>query len=90
MARYLSQNLTTRRNTAAALAAALLAAVIAALQYLLVRGRALMDDVRDRELAPLSRQSGALPRGLFDPLFSGLSADAAVIDAALSRRAEMR
>jgi hypothetical protein len=55
-----------------------------------LREHPLVDDVRDRELQQMLRQSGASPRGLFDPLFSGLSADAAGIDAAICRRMPLR
>jgi hypothetical protein len=106
MARYFSQNVPRRRNTVAILAIALLVAAISAFQYVSARvqaglaasgrrqsgfrKRAEVDDVRSRERHRILRQSGALPRGLFDPLFSGLSADAAAIDAAICRRAHMR
>ena len=55
-----------------------------------LRERSFVDDVYNREIQHRSRQSRALARGLFDPLFSGLSADAARIDAAISRRMPLR
>jgi hypothetical protein len=55
-----------------------------------LRKRSFADDIYNRELQQRSRRSRALPRGLFDPLFSGLSADAARIDAAISRRMPLR
>jgi hypothetical protein len=44
--------------------------------------------VRNRDQT--SRRSGGSYRGLFDPLFSGLSAHAAGIDAAIYRRTCLR
>jgi hypothetical protein len=106
MGQYYTQNVTIRRNAVAFLAIASLAATISAFQYLAARVQAgfatmsrrqsglrehpLVDDVRNRELQQMLRQSGASPRGLFDPLFSGLSADAAGIDAAICRRTHLR
>jgi hypothetical protein len=106
MARYYSQNVPRRRNVVAILAIVLFAAAISAFQYASTRVQAgfaamrrrqsdlretvPMDYVRNRELRQTLRLSGASPRGLFDPLFSGLSADAAAIDAALGRRAQLR
>src|SRR6266853_6939657 len=106
MARYYTQSFTARRNAVAILALASLAAAISAFRYLAARVQAgfaaisrrrsglrddaLADDVRGRELGQMSRQSGALPRGLFDPLFAGLSAHAAGIDAAICRRTRLR
>jgi len=106
MARYFSQNVNERRHAAANLAFAVLAAAISALRHLLaqveagcaavslrqsgLRNRAVVDDFRSRELQPILKQPGASPRGLFDPLFAGLSADAAAIDAAICRRAHLR
>jgi hypothetical protein len=105
MARYFTQSFTKRRNAVAMLAIASLAATIVAFRYLAVRvqaglaaisrrqsglrDHALAGDVRNRELQQ-TRPPGALPRGLFDPLFSGLSADAAGIDAAICRRTRLR
>lgn len=48
------------------------------------------NEVRNRELHQISRQSDASHRGLFDPLFSGLSIHAAEIDAAIFRRTCLR
>jgi hypothetical protein len=106
MARHYSQNVSRRRNIVAILAIASSAAAISAFQYVSARvqagfaamsrrqsglwERAAVDEVRNRELRQMLRQSGASPRGLFDPLFSGLSADAAAIDAAICRRARLR
>ena len=106
MARYYSQNVPRRRNVVAILVIALLAAAISAFQYVPdrlqtglaaisrrqsgLRKRAVVDDVRSREHPQMLRQPSASPRSLFDPLFSGLSADAAAIDAAICRRAHMR
>jgi hypothetical protein len=106
MAQNSIQNVTTGRHAVAIFAIASLVAAISAFQYLSHRVQAgfsamslrqssrrehaLADDVRNRELQRMSRQSDALPRGLFDPLFSGLSADAARIDAAICRRARLR
>jgi hypothetical protein len=105
MARYYSQNVPRRRNVVAILVIASSAAAISAFQYLSawvqagfdamsprqsgLRKRAAMDDVRDRELHQMARRPGASPRGLFDPLFAGLSADAAAIDAAICRRVDL-
>jgi hypothetical protein len=98
MARYYSENVPRRRNVVAILAIASSAAAISAFQYLLARveagfaafrKRAVADDVHNRELQRILKQPGASPRGLFDPLFSGLSADAAAIDAAICRRARL-
>jgi hypothetical protein len=44
-----------------------------------------VDDVHMRELRQFSRISAA-PRGVFDPLYAGLTADAARLDIALARR----
>jgi hypothetical protein len=105
MARHYSQNVPKPRNVVAILAIALLAAAISAFQYVPdrlqtglaaisrrqsgLRKRAVVDDVRNRELQQILKPSGAPPRGLFDPLYSGLSADAAAIDAAICRRARL-
>jgi hypothetical protein len=88
MAQYYSQNVTTRRNAALQYLAARVEAGFAAMSRRQsgLREHALVDDDRNRELQQISRQYGASPRGLFDPLFSGLSADAAGIDAAICRR----
>jgi hypothetical protein len=106
MARYYSRNVPRRRNVVAILAIASSAAAISVFQYLSarvqagfaamslrqsgLRKRAVVDDVRGRDLQQILKQSGSSPRGLFDPLFAGLSADAAAIDAAICRRAHMR
>jgi hypothetical protein len=88
MAQYYSQNVTPRRNAAFQYLAARVQAGFAAMSRRQsgLRGHALVDDDCNRELQQISRQYGASPRGLFDPLFSGLSADAAGIDAAICRR----
>jgi len=88
MAQYYSQNVTTRRNAAFQYFAACVEAGFAAMSRRQsgLREHALVDDDRNRELQQISSQYGALPSGLFDPLFSGLSADAAGIDAAICRR----
>jgi hypothetical protein len=99
-----TRNVTKRRNSVVILAVASVAAAISVFHYLAalvhagaaavgrhqsrLRERDLADEVRNRE--PASRQSSDLPRGVFDPLYSGLSADAARIDAALRRRSRLR
>jgi hypothetical protein len=106
MARYYSQKVPERRNAVAILAIVSFAAAISAFQYVLAqvqaavaamsrrqsgfRESAPLDYVRNRELRQMLRPSGASPRSLFDPLFAGLSADAAAIDAAICRRACLR
>jgi len=77
--------------------------VAAAFQHLAARLFAAMVDVRNREHDQISRLSGTslrypdgaghgdgAPRGLFDPLFSGLSANAPYLAAAVSRRMCLR
>jgi hypothetical protein len=88
MAQYYSQNVTTRRSAAFEYLTARVEAGFAAMSRRQsgLRKHALVDDDRNRELQQISRQYRASPRGLFDPLFSGLSADAAGIDAAICRR----
>jgi hypothetical protein len=89
MPQYYSQNVTIRRNAAFQYLAAWVEAGFVAMSRRQsgLREGALVDDDRNRELQQISRQQyGASPRGLFDPLFSGLSADAAGIDAAICRR----
>ena len=44
-----------------------------------------VDDLHMRELRQFSKISAA-PRGVFDPLYAGLTADAARLDIALARR----
>jgi hypothetical protein len=46
-----------------------------------------LNDILQREPHGRSRQSCVAPRSVFDPLYSGLAADAAVLDAAIIRRA---
>jgi len=106
MARYFCRKVTPRRNAVANCALASLAVAISAFQFLApfvragfaaisparprVGERSSMNDVCNCRRRQRSRQSGALPRGVFDPLFSGLSADAARIDAAICRRTRIR
>jgi hypothetical protein len=77
------------------------APVAAAFRHLAARLLAAAETLRNRERDRPSRLSGAplhyldghrhrdgAPRGVFDPLFSGLSANAAGVDAAIRRRTD--
>jgi hypothetical protein len=57
---------------------------LAALKWRQEATKAPLDDAHMRELRGFSSVSRA-PRGVFDPLFAGLAADAARLDIALSR-----
>jgi len=54
------------------------------------RELAIQNEARNREFHQMSKRHSVLHRGLFDPLFSGLSNHAVCIDAAILRRACLR
>jgi ABC-type taurine transport system substrate-binding protein len=60
-------------------------AALAAMKWRQEAMKVQVDDVHMRELRQFSKIAAA-PRGVFDPLYAGLAADAARLDIALARR----